>query len=128
MSSWPTPSPDCTVLKVNSWCIPTNQAPKPTSMNREILVKVTGTPTARALSLLPPTAKIQLPYFVRSSTQVASAAKISQYTTVIFTVTPPTWKVEAKIFFAWSKPSMVLMSSVATLVGRSEERRVGEEG
>ncbi len=94
--------------------MPTNQAPKPTSMNREILVKVTGTPTARAECLLPPTAKIQLPYLVRSSTQVARAAKTSHHTTVILTLTPPTLKVEAKSFCAWAKPSMSLMSSVAT--------------
>ncbi len=95
--------------------MPTNQAPKPTSMNSVILVKVTGTPTARADSLLPPTAKIQLPYLVRSSTQVARAAKASHHTTVIFTWTPPTSKEEAKRALAWSKPSMSLMSSVATL-------------
>ncbi len=104
------------MLKVNSWCMPTNQAPKPTSMNSEIFVNVTGTPTARADSLFPPTAKIQLPYLVRSSTQVASAANTSQYTIVIFTWTLPTSNDEAKIFFAWPKPSMSLMSSVATLV------------
>ena len=58
--------------------MPTNQAPAPTPMNRAILVKVTGTPTARADSLLPPVAKIQLPNLVRSSSQVAAAAKTSQ--------------------------------------------------
>lgn len=94
--------------------MPMNQAPKPTIMKSVILVKVTGTPTARALSWLPPTAKIQLPYLVRSRTQVAMAAKTSHHTTVIFTWTPPTSKEEAKTFFAWSNPSMVLMSSVAT--------------
>ncbi len=95
--------------------MPTNQAPKPTSMNSEILVNLTGTPTARALSWLPPTAKIQLPYLVRSSTQVASAANTSHHTTVIFTWTSPRWKEEEKTLLAWSKPSMSLMSSVATL-------------
>ncbi len=95
--------------------MPTNQAPKPTSMNREIFVKATGTPTARAESLLPPTAKIQLPYLVRSSTQVASAAKASHHTTVILTWTTPTSKDEENSAFAWLKPSMSLMSSVATL-------------
>src|SRR3954452_7976465 len=97
----PTPSPDCTVLKENSWCMPTNQAPKPTSMNSEILVNFTGTPTARALSWLPPTAKIQLPYLVRSSTQVASAAKTSHHTTVILTWTPPTSNDDEKTALAW---------------------------
>ncbi len=53
---------------------------------------------------------------MRSSTQVARAANTSQYTIVIFTWTPPTSKDEAKIFFAWPKPSMSLMSSVATLL------------
>ncbi len=84
-------------------------------MNRVILVNRTGTPTARALSWSPPTAKTQLPYLVRSSTQVARAAKSSHHTTVIFTWTPPTSKEDAKIFFAWPKPSMSLTSSVATL-------------
>src|SRR3954453_173183 len=111
----PTPSPDWTVLKENSWCMPTNQAPKPTSMNSEIFVNATGTPTARALSLLPPTAKVQLPYLVRISTQVAMTANSSHQNTVIFTWTPPMSKDDAKTFLAWSKPSMSLMSSVATL-------------
>ncbi len=84
-------------------------------MNSAILVKVTGTPTARAESWLPPTAKIQLPYLVRSSTQVASAANTSHHKTVIFTSTPPMVNSEAKSALAWSKPSMSLMESVATL-------------
>ncbi|CAM5278793.1 hypothetical protein SALBM217S_03734 [Streptomyces griseoloalbus] len=65
--------------------------------------------------MLPPTAKIQLPYLVRSRTQVASAAKTSHQITVIFTWTPPTSKLEAKTALAWSKPSMSAMLSVATL-------------
>ncbi len=42
-------------------------------MNRPILTRVTGTPTARALAALPPTAKIQLPILVRCRIQAASA-------------------------------------------------------
>ena len=48
--------------------MPTNQAAKPTNMNSPILTLFTGTPTARALSRLPPTAKIQLPIRVLNST------------------------------------------------------------
>ena len=56
------------MLNANSRCMPTNQAQKPTNMNRPILTLVTGTPTARALSWLPPTAKIQLPILVLNNT------------------------------------------------------------
>ncbi len=42
-------------------------------MNRPILTLLTGTPTARAESALPPTAKIQLPTLVRSRIQVPMA-------------------------------------------------------
>ena len=51
--------------------MPENQATKPTAMNRPILTLLTGTPTARELGAEPPTAKIQLPTWVRSRTQVA---------------------------------------------------------
>ena len=78
-------------------------------MNRPILVTVTGTPTARAASASPPTAKIQLPNRVRSSTQVAIATNTSHHTMVILTSTPPSVRCEAKTFRAESKPSMSLM-------------------
>ena len=48
--------------------MPTNQAQNPTNMNSPIFTLVTGTPTARALSWSPPTAKIQLPIRVLNNT------------------------------------------------------------
>src|SRR6185369_14219414 len=89
MNSLPTPWPDCTVLNANSRCMPTNQAEKPTNMNRPIFTFVTGTPTARALSSSPPTAKIQLPILVLNSTYVATAVNSSHHNTVMRTLMPP---------------------------------------
>src|SRR6185503_13999785 len=89
MNSLPTPCPDCTVLNENSRCMPANQAANPTNMNRPILTAVTGTPTARALSSSPPTAKTQLPTRVLKSTYVATAVNSSHQNTVIRTPTPP---------------------------------------
>ena len=53
--------------------MPTSQPAKAVVMNSPTLVLSTGTPTWRALCWAPPTAKIQLPARVRSSTQVAIA-------------------------------------------------------
>src|SRR3954464_7967062 len=108
------PWPDCTVLKANSRCMPTNQAQKPTNMNSPILTLVTGTPTARALSASPPTAKIQLPILVLNSTQVATAVKISHHTTVTRMLTPSTVNDDAKTFCAEANPDMSPTLCVAT--------------
>ena len=53
--------------------MPTSQPAPAVVMNRPTLVLKTGTPTWRADCWAPPTAKIQLPARVRSSTQVATA-------------------------------------------------------
>ena len=53
--------------------MPTSQPAKAVVMKRPTLVLKTGTPTWRALTWAPPTAKIQLPARVRSRTQVATA-------------------------------------------------------
>src|ERR1043165_4203815 len=108
------PWPDCTVLKLNSRCMPTNHAQKPTNMNSPILTLVTGTPTARALSASPPTAKIQLPIRVLNSTQVATAVNTSHHTTVIRMLTPNSVNDEANTFCAESQPCMSLTLCVAT--------------
>ena len=55
----------------NSTTMPCTQPHTATAMNRPIFVALAGTPTMRAASLLPPTAKIQLPTFVRGSTHAA---------------------------------------------------------
>src|SRR6476469_3980338 len=98
------PCPDCTVLKLNNKCMPTNQAQKATNMNRPILTLVTGTPTARALSASPPTAKIQLPILVLNSTQVATTVKTIHHTTVMRMLTPNRVNDEANTFCAESQP------------------------
>src|SRR3954469_20195648 len=108
------PCPDCTVLNENSRCMPENQAMKPTSMNSPILTLVTGTPTARALSASPPTAKIQLPILVLNKTHVAIAVNTSHHTTVMRIPTPNTVNDDAKTERAESKPAMSLTLWVAT--------------
>ncbi len=55
-------------------------------MNRPILTFGTGTPTARALAALPPTAKIQLPTRVRSRIHVAMATNTNHQSTVTLIV------------------------------------------
>src|SRR4051794_24656562 len=108
------PWPDCTVLKLNNRCMPTNQAQNATNMNRPIFTFVTGTPTARALSASPPTAKIQLPILVLNNTYVATAVKSSHHTTVILTCTPNTTNAWANSHCAESQPCMSLTLCVAT--------------
>src|SRR6185369_10402047 len=108
------PCPDCTVLNEKSRCMPTNQAEKPTNMNRPILTFVTGTPTARALSASPPTAKIQLPILVLNNTYVATAVNSSHQSTVIFSWMPNTGIEYANTLLAESHPCMSLTLWVAT--------------
>src|SRR3954463_15039906 len=50
------------------------------AMNSRILTRATGTPTYRAAWAEPPTAKIQLPNRVRSSTHEATATTRSHHT------------------------------------------------
>src|SRR5256885_2740975 len=59
---------------------PTSQAAAAVVMNSRILVRANGTPTARELSAEPPTAKIQLPNLVRTSTQAATAVTAIHHT------------------------------------------------
>src|SRR3712207_6337506 len=115
MNSLPTPRPACTVLKLNSRCMPRNQARNDTPMNRPILVARTGTPTARALAWLPPTAVIQLPVRVRSSSQVPTATNSSHHNTVTFSVMNPRSTSLANTAFALLNPSRALVFGVATV-------------
>ena len=55
--------------------MPESQAAPDTIMNSVVFVRDAGTPSARAASLLPPTAKIQLPKRVRNSSHVPTTAK-----------------------------------------------------
>src|SRR3954452_432462 len=114
MNSLPTPMPACTVLKLNSRCMPRNQARNETPMNRPILTLRTGTPTARALAGLPPAAKIQLPTLVRSRSHVPTATNASHHSTVTLTVMTPRSRSEAKIALADENPSSWLASEDAT--------------
>src|SRR4051794_14763996 len=115
MNSLPTPMPDCTVLNANRMCIPVNQAISPTAMNSPIFTLFTGTPTARDDGAEPPTAKIQLPMWVRSSTQVAIATNRIHHSRVIRIDTPPTVNDDANTACAEENPSMLDTSLVATL-------------
>src|SRR3954464_9049259 len=108
------PWPDCTVLKANSRCMPANQAQKPTNMNSPIFTAVTGTPTARALSWSPPTAKIQLPIRVLNNTYVATAVNSSHHNTVIRTETPAIVNDDENTFCAEPQPCMSFTLGVAT--------------
>src|SRR6185437_16188737 len=99
------PSPDCTASNAKRLCMPRTQPQNPTAMNKPIFVFVTGTPTARAAFASPPAAKIQLPTFVRSSTQDAIATRMIQKNTVIFTSTPPMLTEDANTACADSNPS-----------------------
>src|SRR6266496_2905232 len=114
MNSLPTPRPDCTVLNANNVCIPVNQHKKLTPMNNPIFTRFTGTPTARELGADPPTAKIQFPTRVRSSTQVATATNRTHHSSVIRTDTPPTVNWDANTFCAEPNPSTFDTSLVAT--------------
>src|SRR5690349_11190388 len=115
MNSLPTPIPDWTVLNANRMCMPVNQATKPTVMNSPILTLLTGTPTARELGAEPPTAKIQLPMWVRSSTQVATAMNRIHHSSVIRICTPATVNDDANTLRAEANPWMLDTSLVPTL-------------
>ncbi len=84
-------------------------------MNRPIFTLLTGTPTARALAALPPTAKIQLPTCVRSRIHVATRTKTIHQSTVARTVTPPTSNCDEKTVRADPNPSMSETFCVATV-------------
>src|SRR6478736_4934316 len=114
MNSFRTPCPDCTVLNANSRCIPANQAQNPTNMNSPIFTAVTGTPTARALSSSPPTAKIQLPILVLNNTYVATAVNSSHHRTVMRMLMPPMVNDDENTAFAVSQPCMSDTLGVAT--------------
>ena len=66
--------------------MPVIQAAPDTIMNSVVLVRAAGTPTERAASLLPPTAIIQLPNWVRIRSQEPMAAKTRNDST-----TTPNW-------------------------------------
>src|SRR5690242_3855780 len=63
------PTPTCAPLYRVVWMTPTREAPKAEPMNRPTLTRSTGMPVARALTVSPPTAKIQLPYLLMCRTQ-----------------------------------------------------------
>src|SRR6478609_7685032 len=84
-------------------------------MNSPILTLGTGTPTARALSALPPAAKIQLPTLVRSRIQVPMATNSSHHNTVILTVMNPSGMSEANNALAEANPSSWETLAVATV-------------
>src|SRR5579872_5850573 len=94
--------------------MPEIHAHNPTAMNKPTLVWTIGTPTARALRALPPTAKIQLPTRVRKRIQVPSATSASHHKMLTLTSVPPTLNVDAKIERAELKPAMLEISFVAT--------------
>ena len=73
------------------------------------MTRVTGTPTARALAALPPTAKIQLPILVRCRIQADKTTNKSHHMTVIDNVTEPILNSWAKMKFSDWKPSIWLM-------------------
>src|SRR3954464_10400220 len=115
MNSLPIPSPDCTEEKLNSRCMPQNQARNDTHMNSPIFTFGTGTPTARAESALPPTAKIQLPTLVRSRTQEPIATNSSHQMTVMLTVMNPRLTLPANTALAAGNPSRPETLAVATV-------------
>src|SRR3954452_5100700 len=94
--------------------MPTNQPRNDTVMNKPIFVRITGTPTARALAAFPPTAKIQLPILVRCSTHAEIAMNSAHQITVPQTVTTPTWKLEENTLPSEVNPSIWEMSGVDT--------------
>src|SRR4029453_6004455 len=94
--------------------MPVNQQRKDTVMNRPIFTRVTGTPTARALAALPPTAKIQLPILVRCKIQADKTTNKSPHITVIDSDTDPILNSCAKMKFSVWKPSIWLMLGLDT--------------
>src|SRR5690348_6471884 len=84
-------------------------------MNSPILTFGTGTPTARAESWLPPTAKIQLPILVRSRIHEPIATNNNHHNTVILTVMKPSGMSGAKIALRRRNPSSCDAFAVATV-------------
>ncbi len=101
--------------KEYSRCWPSTQAQNPTPRYSAVLVPATGTPTARAAAASPPTAKIQFPKLVRSSTQLPTTSRPSHHQTVALTVSPPTVISEANSQRQEAKPSMSEIGFVVTV-------------
>src|SRR5215475_13509335 len=108
------PCPDWMVLNRNRVCMPVNQAMNPTAMNRPIFTLATGTPTARALTGLPPAEKIQFPTRVRSRIYVAMITNTIQYTTDVRMLTPPIVHDAENTCRAELNPCRVEMSGLET--------------
>src|SRR5689334_9541929 len=94
--------------------MPVTQHRNPTAMNKPNFTRSTGTPTARELGAEPPAAKIQLPIWVRSNTQVPTTTNRIHHSNVIRTCTPPIENDDANTFCAELNPSMVDTSLVPT--------------
>src|SRR6266496_128995 len=94
-NSSPMPWFACTLANRRMLIEPTSQAPNAVVMNSRIFVRTTGTPTARAESFEPPTAKIQLPNLVRTSSQAAIAVTTIHQMMDDWNDVPPMSKVDA---------------------------------
>ena len=111
----------CTEVSRTALIVPTNQAAAETVMNSTIFVRRAGTPTLRAAGLSPPTANVQLPNRVRSSTHDPTAVISNHQRIAIWNETPPIETVLAKIRFAAPYPVVCSIAptwtvSVTTLV------------
>ena len=95
-NSSPMPWFACTLAKRRMLIEPTSHAPSAVPMNSRIFVRTTGTPTERADTCDPPTAKIQLPNRVRTSSHAAIAVTTIHHTIDDWNSVPPMSNVDAK--------------------------------
>ncbi len=75
--------------------MPCTQPHTATVMNSPILVALAGTPTIRAASLLPPTAKIQLPTLLRDSTHAPMIVMTTNHRIATLNPARPMWNMFA---------------------------------
>src|SRR5262245_1221927 len=115
MSSWPMPILAWTEVNRTAPIVPTSQAAPAVAMNRPTLVPAAGTPTERAAGALPPTAKIQLPIFVRTRIQVATAAITIHHRIATRNCTPNSENVPASSGFTTSYPGALASPDTCTV-------------
>src|SRR6266508_2152420 len=104
LNSWSVPRSESAPVNSTAWISATKKAANAVVTNRAIFTRRTGTPTLRAASTAPPVPKIQFPWRVRISTQVASTVRATHHRIETLKVLPKTANFAPKMWRKRSNP------------------------